>query len=143
MALGGNDGLRGLPVTQMKENLGEIITRATRAGSCCLASGHGSPPNFGVLYTDQFREAFRALAREHDIVFVPFLLDGVVGNADLNQADGIHPNAEGAHMIAAHLWPALQPMLENDRLGARALGKRCGGQVGAWGDLSLARGDRR
>ena len=119
VALGGNDGLRGLPVTQMKENLGEIITRATEREVAVLLAGMEAPPNFGVLYTDQFREAFRALAREHDIVFVPFLLDGVVGNADLNQADGIHPNAEGAHMIAAHLWPALQPMLENDRLGAR------------------------
>ena len=118
VALGGNDGLRGLPVAQMKENLGEIITSATEREAAVLLAGMEAPPNFGVLYTDQFREAFRALAREHDIVFVPFLLDGVAGNADLNQADGIHPNAEGAQMIAVHLWPALQPMLENDRLDA-------------------------
>ena len=119
VALGGNDGLRGLPVAQMKENLGELITRATERDVAVLLAGMEAPPNFGVLYTDRFREAFRALAREHDIVFVPFLLDGVAGNADLNQADGIHPNAEGAQMVAAYLWPALQRMLEADRLGAR------------------------
>ena len=119
VALGGNDGLRGLPVAQMKENLGELITRATERDVAVLLAGMEAPPNFGVLYTDQFREAFRTLAREHDIAFMPFLLDGVAGSADLNQADGIHPNAEGAQMVAAYLWPALQRMLEADRLGAR------------------------
>ena len=128
VALGGNDGLRGLPVAQMKENLGEIITCATEREIAVLLAGMEAPPNFGALYTDQFREAFRALAREHDIVFVPFLLDGVAGNADLNQADGIHPNAEGAQMVAVHLWPALQRMLEADRRGAR---RQVREQVGA------------
>ena len=128
VALGGNDGLRGLPVAQMKENLGEIITCATEREIAVLLAGMEAPPNFGALYTDQFREAFRALAREHDIAFVPFLLDGVAGNADLNQADGIHPNAEGAQMVAVHLWPALQRMLEADRRGAR---RQVREQVGA------------
>ena len=118
VALGGNDGLRGLPVTQMKENLAEIIERATAQGVAVLLAGMEAPPNFGPLYTGQFREAFRALAREHDIAFAPFLLDGVAGNPDLNQADGIHPNAEGAKMVAAYLWPALQPMLEAAKMGA-------------------------
>ena len=111
VALGGNDGLRGLPVGQMKENLREIVTRAQQKGVTVLLAGMEAPPNFGSLYTDQFREVFHELARDQEVSFVPFLLEGVAGNAALNQADGIHPTAEGARMVAAHLWPILQPML--------------------------------
>ena len=112
VALGGNDGLRGLPVGQMKENLREIVTRAQQKGVAVLLAGMEAPPNFGSLYTDQFREVFHELARELEVGFVPFLLEGVAGNADLNQADGIHPTAEGARMIAAHMWPVLQSILD-------------------------------
>ena len=112
VALGGNDGLRGLPVGQMKENLREIVTRAQQKGVAVLLAGMEAPPNFGSLYTDQFREVFHELARDHEVGFVPFLLEGVAGNADLNQADGIHPTAEGARMIAAHMWPVLQSILD-------------------------------
>ena len=112
VALGGNDGLRGLPVGQMKENLREIVTRAHQKDVAVLLAGMEAPPNFGSLYTDQFREVFHDLAREYEVGFVPFLLEGVAGNADLNQADGIHPTAEGARMIAAHMWPVLQSMLD-------------------------------
>ncbi len=112
VALGGNDGLRGLPVGQMKENLREIVTRAQQKGVAVLLAGMEAPPNFGSLYTDQFREVFHELAREHEVGFVPFLLEGVAGNAALNQADGIHPTAEGARMVAALLWPVLQSMLD-------------------------------
>ena len=112
VALGGNDGLRGLPVGQMKENLREIVTRAQQKGVAVLLAGMEAPPNFGSLYTDQFREVFHELAREYEVGFVPFLLEGVAGNADLNQADGIHPTAEGARMIAAHMWPVLQSILD-------------------------------
>ena len=112
VALGGNDGLRGLPVGQMKENLREIVTRAHQKDVAVLLAGMEAPPNFGSLYTDEFREVFHDLAREYEGGFVPFLLEGVAGNADLNQADGIHPTAEGARMIAAHMWPVLQSMLD-------------------------------
>ena len=112
VALGGNDGLRGLPVGQMKENRREIVTRAHQKDVAVLLAGMEAPPNFGSLYTDQFREVFHDLAREYEVGFVPFLLEGVAGNADLNQADGIHPTAEGARMIAAHMWPVLQSMLD-------------------------------
>ena len=112
VALGGNDGLRGLPVGQMKENLREIVTRAQQKGVAVLLAGMEAPPNFGSLYTDQFREVFHELAREYEVGFVPFLLEGVAGNADLNQADGIHPTAEGARTIAAHMWPVLQSILD-------------------------------
>ena len=112
VALGGNDGLRGLPVGQMKENLREIVTRAHQKDVAVLLAGMEAPPNFGSLYTDEFREVFHDLAREYEVGFVPFLLEGVAGNADLNQADGIHPTADGARMIAAHMWPVLQSMLD-------------------------------
>ena len=112
VALGGNDGLRGLPVGQMKENLREIVTRAHQKDVAVLLAGMEAPANFGSLYTDEFREVFHDLAREYEVGFVPFLLEGVAGNADLNQADGIHPTADGARMIAAHMWPVLQSMLD-------------------------------
>jgi acyl-CoA thioesterase-1 len=113
--LGANDGLRGLPVTQMKRNLDEIITRAKARDITVVLTGMEAPPNYGPLYTAEFRKTFRDLADDHDVVFVPFYLDGVAGIADLNQRDGIHPNAEGARIVADNLWRALEPVLDKDR----------------------------
>ena len=113
--LGANDGLRGLPVNQMKRNLDEIITRAKARDITVVLTGMEAPPNYGPLYTAEFRSTFRDLADDHDVVFVPFYLDGVAGIADLNQRDGIHPNAEGARIIADNLWRALEPVLDKDR----------------------------
>jgi acyl-CoA thioesterase-1 len=112
VALGGNDGLRGLPVTEMKRHLSTIIERAGQRGIAVLLAGMEAPPNLGESYAVRFREAFRELAGEHDVVFFPFLLQGVAGSASLNQPDGIHPNAEGSRIIAEHLWEYLQPMLD-------------------------------
>ena len=112
LALGGNDGLRGLPVDQMKDNLGQIIVTAQRQGAQVLLAGLEAPPNFGTGYTDAFRRVFSELAEEYEVVFVPFLLEGVAGTPGFNQRDGIHPNAEGAERVAAHVWSALRPMLE-------------------------------
>lgn len=111
--LGGNDGLRGLPVAAMKANLDEIITRAKQRGVTVLLTGMEAPPNYGAAYTSEFRQAFRDLAREHDIAFVPFFLDGVAGVSALNQGDGIHPNPEGARAIERTIWASLEPLLEN------------------------------
>jgi acyl-CoA thioesterase-1 len=111
VALGGNDGLRGLPVDEVKRNLETIVERAAQRGVQVLLAGMEAPPNFGPAYTAGFRQVFRDVAARHRVTFVPFLLTGVAGNADLNQADGIHPNAEGARMIADHLWPVLEPMV--------------------------------
>ena len=111
VALGGNDGLRGLPVDQMKQNVTEIIERATDRGIRVLLAGMEAPPNFGITYTAEFRQAFLDIEAEHDLVLVPFLLEGVAGVPELNQSDHIHPNAEGAKRIAAHLWTALVSML--------------------------------
>jgi acyl-CoA thioesterase-1 len=113
--LGANDGLRGLPVAQMKRNLDEIIMRARARDIAVILTGMEAPPNYGPLYTAEFRKVFRDLADEHDVVFVPFYLDGVAGIASLNNADGIHPNAEGARLIAGTIWRALEPVLDKDR----------------------------
>jgi acyl-CoA thioesterase-1 len=112
VALGGNDALRGLPVEQMRDNLAAIVDEATRGGVRVLLAGMEAPPNFGATYASNFRTVFRDLAASHDLTFVPFLLEGVAGMPELNQADGIHPNAEGAERVAAHLWVALEPLLD-------------------------------
>lgn len=110
VALGGNDGLRGLSVTQLKDNLSDIISATLGQGVPVLLAGMEAPPNFGNEYTDAFRDVYRDLADEYDILFVPFLLEGVAGVASLNQADGIHPNADGAERVAAHLWPSIDAL---------------------------------
>jgi acyl-CoA thioesterase-1 len=112
LELGANDGLRGLPVSQMKANLEEIITTARRRDVTVLLTGMEAPPNYGAAYTSEFREVFRELAREQHVPFVPFFLEGVAGNAALNQRDGIHPNAEGARILERNLWAAIEPLLE-------------------------------
>jgi acyl-CoA thioesterase-1 len=110
--LGANDGLRGLPVTAMKRNLAEIITRAQQRGIGVVLTGMEAPPNYGPAYTSEFRNAYRDLAREHQVVFVPFYLQGVAGIPSLNIADGIHPNPEGARIVERTLWRALEPLLK-------------------------------
>ena len=121
VALGGNDGLRGLPVGQMKQNLAAILERATDRGIRVLLAGMEALPNFGAAYTAEFRQVFRDLAAEYDVVFVPFLLEGVAGETALNQPDRFHPNAAGTERVAAHLWSALAPMLvDDDLVGAPA-----------------------
>ncbi len=110
--LGGNDGLRGLPVSQMKQNLTEIVTRARQRGITVVLTGMEAPPNYGPLYTSEFRQVFRDLANEHDVIFVPFYLEGVAGDPSLNLADGIHPNATGSRIIEERLWRTLEPLLE-------------------------------
>jgi acyl-CoA thioesterase-1 len=111
LALGANDGLRGLPVNQMKENLQVIIHRARQRGIPVLLAGMEAPPNYGEQYAAAFRQVFQDLARENNVTFVPFLLEGVAGVSDLNQSDGIHPTAAGAARIADHLWPGVEKMI--------------------------------
>jgi acyl-CoA thioesterase-1 len=113
LALGGNDGLRGLPAAEMKRNLAAIVERAQEKGAAVILAGMEAPPNMGSAYTSEFRQVFRDLAKEYDVAFLPFLLDGVAGDRELNQRDGIHPNAEGARRLADSIWPLLRPMLES------------------------------
>ncbi len=110
--LGANDGLRGLSTNEMRNNLDAILTDATARGIKVLLCGMEAPPNFGPDYTRDFRAVFAGLAREHDVTFLPFFLQGVAGDPALNQPDGIHPNVEGTRLVADLVWTSLEPLLE-------------------------------
>lgn len=112
LALGANDGLRGLPASQMKANMERVIAAAKARGITVILAGMEAPPNYGPEYTAAFRNVYRDLAREHDLVLIPFLLDRVAGIPALNQGDGIHPNRQGAVIMADTVWNALRPVLE-------------------------------
>jgi acyl-CoA thioesterase-1 len=112
VALGANDGLRGLRPDEMKKNLERIIERAKEDNIVVILAGMEAPPNYGAEYTAAFRRVYQELAREQGVRLLPFLLDGVAGDAALNQSDGIHPNARGAEIIADGIWKVLQPVLD-------------------------------
>ena len=112
LELGANDGLRGLPVEQMKKNLATIIERARARHIVVLLAGMEAPPNYGREYTVSFRQAYRDLARRYNVTLLPFLLDKVAGNPALNQGDGIHPNPQGARIVADTVWSVLKPMID-------------------------------
>ena len=115
VALGANDGLRGLPVTAMRDNLAAIVTRLRAGGARVLLAGMRLPPNYGAAYTREFAEAFPSVAHRASVPLLPFLLEGVAGVPALNQADGIHPNAAGQRVVADNVWRALQPLLQGGR----------------------------
>ena len=119
VALGANDGLRGLSPAQLRKNLSAVLDRAAARGVTVILAGMEAPPNFGAEYTRQFRNVYPELAKTYGVRFVPFLLQGVAGDASLNQADGIHPNARGAQMVADLVWAELQPVLARPAPGAR------------------------
>jgi acyl-CoA thioesterase-1 len=96
----------------LRQNLSEIITRAQQRGISVLLTGMEAPPNYGIAYTSEFRHLFRDLADQYEVAFVPFFLEGVAGIPSLNNADGMHPNAAGAQIVAGTVWRALEPMLE-------------------------------
>jgi acyl-CoA thioesterase I len=112
VGLGGNDALRGLPVDELRRNLSAIIERAQERKIRVLLAGMEAPPNFGQSYTVSFHNAYGELARQYQVPFVPFLLEGVAGIESLNQRDGIHPTAEGARIVADVVWRTLEPMLQ-------------------------------
>lgn len=113
LELGANDGLRGIPVAQTKPNLQGIIdkVRAKYPGAKIVLTGMQVPPNMGQTYATSFAQVFPELAKENNIALVPFLLEGVGGEVELNQEDGIHPTAEGARILAQNVWTVLQPIL--------------------------------
>jgi acyl-CoA thioesterase-1 len=117
VALGGNDALRGLTVAQTKENLRQIIDIAQGRGVQVMLCGMEAPTNLGEDYRTAFRDLYFDLLRSYQrqIVYVPFLLEGVAGKPELNQEDGIHPNEEGSKVVAALLFPLLRGMV--DRIG--------------------------
>lgn len=111
VALGANDGLRGQPPDALRDNLTRIIERAQAAGARVLLAGMRVPPNYGDDYARAFAGVYPAVAKATGVPLAPFLLDGVAGNPRLNQADGIHPTAEGQRRVAEVLWPYLKPLL--------------------------------
>lgn len=111
LALGANDGLRGQPVASIEANLREIVRRARAAGVQVVLAGMKMPPNYGPEYTRDFEALYARLARELDLPFLPFLLEGVAADPKLNQEDGIHPTAEGQRRIAELVAEVLQPLI--------------------------------
>jgi acyl-CoA thioesterase-1 len=111
VALGANDGLRGLSVAEMRANLERIVRRLQESGARVLVAGMRVPPNLGDEYARDFAAAFPAVARRTGAALMPFLLDGVAARPALNQPDGIHPNAAGHRVMADRIWPHLEPLL--------------------------------
>jgi acyl-CoA thioesterase I len=113
LALGANDGLRGLPVAQMKANLQAIIDRvkAKNPAAKIVIAGMRMPPNLGGDYATSFQQVFADLAQANNAALVPFLLAGVGGQIDLNQPDHIHPTAAGHKVVANNVWLVLEPLL--------------------------------
>lgn len=111
--LGANDGLRGLPVEALEENLRRTVRRAREQvpGIEIVLLEMEAPPNLGATYTEAFRETFATVARTEGATLVPFFLEGVAGVPELNQADGIHPTAEGHARMADRVWNVLEPLL--------------------------------
>jgi acyl-CoA thioesterase-1 len=113
LALGGNDGLRGIPPDETEKNLQAIIdaVRDKHPAARVILTGMEAPPNMGPEFTAAFREIFPRLAAAHQRPLVPFLLEGVGGERELNQRDGIHPNPEGHRVVADNVWRVLEPVL--------------------------------
>ena len=111
LELGANDGLRGLPVTEMRRNLAAIIEACRARQARVLLVGMRIPPNYGPRYTQEFHSSFRQLAQQYRIPLLEFLLDGVAGRRELTQDDGLHPTAAAQPRLLDNLWPVLAPML--------------------------------
>lgn len=116
LALGANDGLRGVPASETEKNLRAIMerVRAKNPNLRILLAGMKVPPNMGARYAGEFEAIFPRIARDYDAVLMPFLLEGVAGQPHLNQEDGIHPTAEGQQRMADELWKLLKPLLSAD-----------------------------
>ena len=111
VAFGGNDGLRGLDPERMRSNLREIIAHFLQRGSQVILGGMKLPPNYGREYLDAFEKVFPEIAEDLAVPLIPFLLEGVGGNPELMQADGLHPTAEGNRRVARNVLEVLEPLL--------------------------------
>ena len=112
LELGANDGLRGLPLTVIRENLLTMVDLIQQSGADVLLAGIQIPPNYGPRYTLPFFEQFIDIAKDKDLPLVPFLIDRIPQQPELMQNDGLHPKAEAQFMILENVWPVLQPMLK-------------------------------
>lgn len=111
IALGGNDGLRGLSLAAMRENLAQMIRLSREAGARPVLAGVRLPPNYGPAYRERFRDVFAELADELDVPLVPKIMAGVAEDPALMLDDGIHPNARGHAKMLDNVWPVLRPLL--------------------------------
>jgi len=110
--LGGNDGLRGLPVAELRTNLEALVTATRKAGAQPLLAAIRMPPNYGPQYTGKFYAVYESLARERKVPWVPFFLDGIALREDLFQSDGIHPDLQAQPILLDNVWPVLEPLLK-------------------------------
>lgn len=113
LELGGNDALRGQPLKLLEKNLQSMIDASKKFNAKILLAGMQIPPNYGARYSNQFKELYPNLAEKNDIALVPFLLEGIGGNAELMQRDGIHPTAEAQPIIVNNVLPELLSVLES------------------------------
>lgn len=113
LELGGNDGLRGIDPQNTKQNLQGIIYKVQESypDAEIVLTGMEAPPNMGSLYTTEFRSVYQELADGNDVIFMPFILEDVAGDSELNLPDGIHPTAKGHQIVADNLWEILKPVL--------------------------------
>jgi acyl-CoA thioesterase-1 len=114
LELGSNDGLRGLPLEQMRANLDTMIQLAKSRGTRVVLLGMQMPPNYGPTYTTGFRATFGELAKSHQVSLVPFFMEGVALNAELMQDDDLHPNEAGQPLLLDNVWPFLEPLLKRN-----------------------------
>ena len=112
LELGSNDGLRALPIAQMRANLSQMIDLSMSAGAQVLLLGMRMPPNYGPEFTAKFQEVYSDLAREKKLAWVPFLLDGIALTPELLQGDDMHPNAQGQPILLSNAWRGLAPLLK-------------------------------
>jgi len=115
LALGANDGMRGVPAEVTRKNLDTIVELSSKEGARVILAGMLVPPNYGIQYARDFGDMFPQIARRYRLPLIPFLLEGVAGIPELNQSDGIHPTAEGHRRIAENVWKVLAPNLPQPR----------------------------
>lgn len=115
LQLGGNDGLRGLPPSELAANLDALIGKARDAGARVVLAGVRLPPNYGPAYARRFEQVYQELAETHDLVLIARLLEGVDDRQELMSEDGIHPSARAQPVIADHVWSHLEPLLAETR----------------------------
>jgi len=112
LELGANDGLRGLSIDQTEKNLATTIELLQKENVQVVLAGMKLPPNYGKEYTEAFENLFPKLATRYHLILIPFFLEGVAARSTLNQADGIHPTAQGYQVIVDHLWPKIEALLK-------------------------------
>ncbi|MEE4245183.1 MAG: arylesterase [Kangiellaceae bacterium] len=112
--LGGNDGLRGFDLKSVKNNLKKMIELSQQSGAKVLLTGIHIPPNYGKAYTELFYRTYLQLSKEYNTGFVPFILEGIGGNAKLMQGDGIHPKADAQPLVLDNMWPHIDKMLSKN-----------------------------